>query len=91
MDPRSFPTKGNLILAKNSLTLARQGYELMDKKRNILIRELMGLIDEAKDIQEEIDVDAERERLQKELTDTQAQIERLEKLLNSPFGSFYSV
>lgn len=53
MDPRSFPTKGNLILAKNSLTLARQGYELMDKKRNILIRELMGLIDEAKDIQEE--------------------------------------
>ena len=55
MDPRSFPTKGNLILAKNSLALARQGYELMDKKRNILIRELMDLIDEAKDIQEEID------------------------------------
>ena len=55
MDPRSFPTKGNLILAKNSLSLARQGYELMDKKRNILIRELMDLIDEAKDIQGEID------------------------------------
>lgn len=55
MDPRTFPTKGNLILAKNSLALARQGYELMDKKRNILIRELMDLIDEAKDIQEEID------------------------------------
>ena len=55
MDPRSFPTKGNLILAKNSLTLARQGYELMDKKRNILIRELMGLVDQAKDIQGEID------------------------------------
>ena len=28
----------------------------MDKKRNILIRELMGLIDEAKDIQRQIDV-----------------------------------
>lgn len=55
MDPRSFPTKGNLILAKNSLALANQGYELMDKKRNILIRELMELIDEARDIQEEID------------------------------------
>ncbi len=55
MDPRSFPTKGNLILAKNSLTLAKQGYELMDKKRNILIRELMTLIDEAKDIQAQID------------------------------------
>ena len=41
MDPRTFPTKGNLMLAKNSLSLARQGYDLMDKKRNILIRELM--------------------------------------------------
>lgn len=55
MNPNSFPTKGNLILAKNSLALARQGYGLMDKKRNILIRELMNLIDQAKDIQSEID------------------------------------
>ena len=55
MDPRTFPTKGNLILAKNSLALANQGYELMDKKRNILIRELMELIDQANDIQEQID------------------------------------
>ncbi|MFV0364501.1 MAG: V-type ATP synthase subunit D [Suipraeoptans sp.] len=55
MDPREFPTKGNLMLAKNSLTLAHQGYDLMDKKRNILLKELMSLIAEAKDIQEEID------------------------------------
>lgn len=55
MDPNAFPTKGNLILAKNSLNLAQMGYGLMDKKRNILIRELMGLIDQAKDIQSEID------------------------------------
>lgn len=55
MNPNSFPTKGNLILAKNSLALAKQGYGLMDKKRNILMRELMGLIDQAKDIQSEID------------------------------------
>lgn len=55
MDPREFPTKGNLMLAKNSLALARQGYDLMDKKRNILLKELMALIDEAKGIQEEID------------------------------------
>ena len=48
MDPRTFPTKGNLMLAKNSLALAKQGYDLMDKKRNILIRELMDLIDEAR-------------------------------------------
>ena len=55
MDPREFPTKGNLMLAKNSLALAHQGYDLMDKKRNILLKELMALIDEAKDIQEKID------------------------------------
>ena len=56
MNPNMFPTKGNLILAKNSLALAKQGFELMDKKRNILIRELMELIDEASNIQNEIDV-----------------------------------
>ena len=56
MDPNTFPTKGNLILAKNSLALSRQGFELMDKKRNILIREMMNLIDEAKGIQSQIDV-----------------------------------
>ena len=55
MDPREFPTKGNLMLAQNSLALAHQGYDLMDKKRNILLKELMNLIDEARDIQEEID------------------------------------
>lgn len=55
MDPRQFPTKGNLMLAKNSLALAHQGYDLMDKKRNILLKEMMTLIEEAKDIQKEID------------------------------------
>ena len=56
MNPNTFPTKGNLILAKNSLALAKQGYVLMDKKRNILIKELMELVDQAKDIQSQIDV-----------------------------------
>lgn len=55
MDPREFPTKGNLMLAKNSLALAVRGYDLMDKKRNVLLKELMALIDEAKEIQEQID------------------------------------
>ena len=55
MNINTFPTKGNLIASKNSLALARQGYGLMGKKRNILIRELMGLIDEAKEIQKQID------------------------------------
>ena len=48
MDPREFPTKGNLMLAKKLAGTCQSGYELMDKKRNILLKELMGLIDEAK-------------------------------------------
>lgn len=55
MDPNTFPTKGNLMLAKNSLALAKQGFDLMDKKRNILIREIMELIEEASELQTEID------------------------------------
>ncbi len=55
MDVNLFPTKGNLILAKNTLALSSQGYELLDKKRNILIREMMGLIDAAKELQAKIE------------------------------------
>ncbi|MDD3766208.1 MAG: V-type ATP synthase subunit D [Eubacteriales bacterium] len=55
MDLTLFPTKGNLILAKNSLRLATQGYALLDKKRNVLIREMMEFIEAAKDIQSQID------------------------------------
>jgi len=56
MDALLFPTKGNLINAKNSLGLSRVGYDLLDKKRNILIRELMALIDVAQEIQAKIDI-----------------------------------
>lgn len=48
------PTKGNLIMLKNSLELAKVGFELMDRKRNILIREMMRLIDSAKETQAQI-------------------------------------
>lgn len=50
------PTKGNLIALKKSNELARTGFELMDKKRNILIRELMALTKRAGEIQNKIDV-----------------------------------
>lgn len=49
------PTKGNLIAAKRSLSLATVGYELMDRKRNLLTREVMSLIDEAEALQSRID------------------------------------
>lgn len=49
------PTKGNLINVKKSLSLSKVGYELLDRKRNILIREMMMLIDRANAIQAKID------------------------------------
>lgn len=54
------PTKGNLMAAKHSRELAENGFELMDRKRNILVRELMALIDQAEDIQKRIDEAFER-------------------------------
>lgn len=50
-----FPTKGNLIATKKSLSLAKLGFNLMDRKRNILVREMMTLIDTAKSIRNEIE------------------------------------
>jgi len=55
MDPSTFPTKGNLILAKNTLKLCRQGYDLLDKKRNVLMHEIMELSKKASGVQEDID------------------------------------
>ena len=49
------PTKGNLMAAKRSRALALTGYELMDRKRNILIREMMSPMDTAKAVQSQID------------------------------------
>lgn len=50
-----FPTKGNLILSKKALQLAALGYELLDRKRNILIRELMNLVEKAEQLRASIE------------------------------------
>lgn len=48
MADQVFPTKGNLLSTKKSLSLSKLGFELLDRKRNILIREMMMMIDAAK-------------------------------------------
>ena len=48
------PTKGNLIAMKKSLQLANLGYNLMDQKRNVLIKEMMTLLDDVKLILDQI-------------------------------------
>lgn len=45
------PTKSVLLATKKSLSLARTGYDLLDRKRNILIREIMTMLDDIKEIQ----------------------------------------
>ena len=48
------PTKGSLMALQKSLSLSTLGYDLLDRKRNILIREMMLLIDKAKALRGEI-------------------------------------
>ena len=50
-----FPTKGNLIRVRRSLRQAQLGYELMDRKRSILIREMVSLTDKARELRSSID------------------------------------
>ena len=51
---KGVPTKGNLIAMKKSLQLANLGYNLMDQKRNVLIKEMMTLLDDVKIIRDQI-------------------------------------
>lgn len=48
------PTKANLIALKRSLSLAQSGYELLEKKRTILMRELLSMIDRVRDIRSRV-------------------------------------
>lgn len=54
-----FPTKGNLIQLKKQLELANLGYELLDKKRNIMLREILSLAKTANDNQNELNISFE--------------------------------
>lgn len=48
------PTKANLLSAQSTLEFSKKGYELLDKKRNVLIRELMSIMKRAEELQEKI-------------------------------------
>lgn len=49
------PTKANLIKSKSSLIFSEKGYDLLDRKRTVLIQEMMTLIDSAKIIENKIE------------------------------------
>ncbi|MGB6606890.1 MAG: V-type ATP synthase subunit D [Atribacterota bacterium] len=48
------PTKANLMTSQVALNFSKKGYELLDKKRNVLIREMMNFMDRAKGIQQKM-------------------------------------
>ena len=54
MAKQVFATKGNLIQSKKSLALAKTGYDLMDRKRNVLVLELMSIVERVKTLRNEI-------------------------------------
>ncbi|PKK96852.1 MAG: V-type ATP synthase subunit D [Tenericutes bacterium HGW-Tenericutes-3] len=56
MAEQVFPTKGNLMTLIKSNALAHKGFELMDRKRNILIREMMSLLEDVRLLRDEISV-----------------------------------
>lgn len=54
------PTKSNLLSVKEQLSTAVEGYELLEQKREILVRELMRMVERVKLLEEELDKQYEK-------------------------------
>lgn len=54
MATKIVPTKANLLAIKSQLAFAKKGYELLDKKRTVLIKEIMDLNKKAEGLQNDI-------------------------------------
>lgn len=48
------PTKSSLLELKDQLAMARTGYELLEEKREVLVSELLGIIDDAEQLRREV-------------------------------------
>ena len=49
------PTKTNLLTTKEQLAVSTNGYELLEEKREILVRELMSLVEQVRLLEDEIE------------------------------------
>lgn len=54
MEAQVSPTKGNLLAIKKSLELAKLGFDLLDRKQNILIRETVSYVSKAQNIEKDV-------------------------------------
>ena len=52
---RVAPTKSNLLKISGNLAAIREGYDLLEQKREILVVELLGLIDRTAHAQENLE------------------------------------
>lgn len=49
------PTKTNLMKLRRDMSFTQEGYNLLEQKRQILVVELMGLVDQTSDAQENVE------------------------------------
>ena len=55
MSNQVVPTKSQLLATKKSLKLSKKGFEILDRKRNVLVRVIMSLLSKAAEVQDRID------------------------------------
>ncbi|RMH38150.1 MAG: V-type ATP synthase subunit D [Nitrospirae bacterium] len=48
------PTRANLMLAKDTLAMAREGYDLLSQKREVLLTELLHLVNDVRRVQADV-------------------------------------
>ncbi|MBC7331140.1 MAG: V-type ATP synthase subunit D [Synergistetes bacterium] len=73
-------TKSGLLQSKELLSLARQGYKLMDQKRSILIAEIIKYFDTARELQEKIVEETQKAYESLALASTILGIETIEEI-----------
>ncbi len=49
------PTKSSLLSVKDQLSIAKEGFELLEQKREILVMELMRMVEEVKLVERDLD------------------------------------
>lgn len=54
------PTKSNLLAVKEQLSIAKDGYELLEQKREILVMELMQMVERVKLLESDIEKQLDR-------------------------------
>lgn len=82
------PTKSNLLQMKEQLAVSTNGYELLEEKREILVRELMRLVERVKTLEDQIQkvtADAYPAFIRMLMTDGADNIERISQSIHYDF------